>query len=381
VSLALIQDDPENMPRKSTLWYLDDADIFCGDEACWYVFKETNTATLKNPDAMPVIAFTDRRVNVSAQCTSHRVVQGGGGLDTSIIILGGDEDGSSSHRLNVSLPVQAGAEQSTFMTRVEDPADCGETCGVVTVFEGSNADDAWYYNCTNTFGVVLGAALPEHQMSSGLARTAAAAIALLGYSLGTDASGAVQSVIYPAVTYFGTPCHGDSLCMERLLMRFAIGVVAIVADTGRSVVTLHGLAPDIGQQLTVQYWGMIHLIFILTAGLQLALGVAVVWITRDLVIPPSGPVAEGQVLRPMMAHAARSIGGDDDHQTGSSQTREKCLWIYRAKYVGGGWYDLYMEADKSTEASAQQRNTSCEKSVGESTGISSNKAVSVSIES
>ncbi|KAF3352422.1 Protein pyrABCN [Verticillium dahliae VDG1] len=212
---------------------------------------------------------------------------------------------------NVTLPVLGGSDQSTFFT--DTMAPCGPTCGSVSVFEASSSSP-WLYECNTTVGTPTNASLPEHALGDDLVWMVAMAVALQGYSTtAADEDLQVQGIVYPAATYWGTPMSGSSDALALLMSRFAIGVLGMAAQSNTALF-VWGDAPTIGQKLNMEHWDMIHLIMVLTAGLQLVLGTAAALTAHRVVVPEGGP------------------GGD-----------VKTAWVYRNKYVGDGVYDLYME--------------------------------------
>lgn len=340
ISLAFDQENSTWVPETGTLWYSDDPLMFCDNSWCSYIFHEANPESLRSPDAIPVVATTDRVINATSQCTSFPVIRGGNGTDSTIAI-----SSREGNTIEIPLPVRGGLDQSTFIT---DPSDsCGANCSFVSIFEASSISP-WYYNCTTTLSQVSNTHLPEHSPGINLTRMATAAIALQGYSTlptnDDDTSSRAQAVIYPAASVYGTPLNGTTEDMELVLSRFTIGVVAVTA-LANSQIVVSGHTPHIGQKLNMEHWGMVHLIFGLTAGLQLLFAVVATWIARKVVIPSGGAVAEAQVLRSMTRNELRHEMAEEVNEKGLAcqSPGDSGCWIYRDRYVGDGWYDLFVE--------------------------------------
>ncbi|KAF4468068.1 hypothetical protein FALBO_5043 [Fusarium albosuccineum] len=329
VSLALNQGDADKLPKPGTLFFNDDDHFFCGDNYCTYVFHEANTKTVNDPDAIPVIATTNRSVNATAQCSAHRVTQGGNGTAATIKVRVDSKD------VEVPIPIQGGPDQSTYMTTMTKY--CGDDCSMISVFEASSTEP-WFHNCTSKLGQVLNAARPEHQLGQNLTRLATSAIALQGYATNGD----VQSSSYPAASIFGAPVNGSSEDTQFVISRFTVGVLSTTIDSNTDV-TLNGKTPTIGQKLNVSHWNVIHCMFWITASLQLLLAVVVTLVAEKVIVPDRDPLEEVQILRSMVTDEDPPRLGSE--MTGSTMTigGTRSLWIFRDKYVGDGLYDLYME--------------------------------------
>ncbi|KAL2760210.1 hypothetical protein ACRALDRAFT_1059914 [Sodiomyces alcalophilus JCM 7366] len=334
ISLAFHTGSTDDKPTPGDLWYSDDPLVFCGASYCQYIFHETNPKSLDNPDAVPITIATNRIVNATTTCESWPVVAGGSGAETNITILL-----PSDELRTISLPVQGGPDQTTFLTDMGD--DCGRGCGTVTAFEASNTSP-WFYRCNTTIGTVANATRREHHVGENLARMASVAIALQGYTTASppvDYAPRVQSVLFPSQSTFGVPLNGSAPGMAFLLSRFAIGVVAVAAETNDMIV-VPGRVPTVGLKLHVEHWKYIHVILLLAAGLQLLLGLGAEWLANKVVIPRGGPVAEAQVVRAMVARPTL-VGRCDG--AGGKGSNGKSVWIYRDVHVENGVYDLYME--------------------------------------
>lgn len=325
VSLAFNVASLDKIPEPRKLYYFDDPTLFCEGSTCVYVFHETDTESYENPKAIPITVSTNRSVNATTRCSSHSVIQGGHGMAEEITVKVGEQ------YVNYTLPRQAGTDQSTFMTDLEN--ECGRDCSHIYVFEASDTEP-WFYDCTTTLSPVKNARLPEHRLGSSLSRMATSAIALQGFSPTTLPIGTIQSMVYPSASVYATPANGSHEKVEYLLSRFAIGVVGTAAQEN-TLVTLLGQAPKIGQKLKVDGWRNIHIIFGLTAALQLALAIGCMVVSERVVVPRESAVDEAHIMRPMMA---------DGHSKGEELPREmRSTWIFRDAHLGGGLHDLYME--------------------------------------
>ncbi|PNP79268.1 hypothetical protein FNYG_07344 [Fusarium nygamai] len=321
ISLALNEGTPDDILSPGTLFFADNKFLFCDGGSCAYVFRETNTLTLDNPNKAPVSAVTDRKVNITTHCNALKVRQGGNGTGELITVDNG------SRETNVTLPSKEVLGEKVYMTSAS--RNCGSDCSIVSVFEPSSTDP-WLYNCTVKMSPVENAKRPEHQVGQRLMRLATSAIALGG----PDGPNDTRSNSYPSASVFGIPLNGSTERVEYLLSRFATGMLAAVIESNTDIV-LAGEMPTIGQKLNVSHWGIITLILWITAFLQLLVAVVATKVSERVVVPEGDSLSEARVLRGMV---------EEDVLDGESAAgKGKRLWIYRNRHVGDGLYDLYME--------------------------------------
>ena len=328
ISQGLNQGTLVDIPWPNTLFFGDDKYFFC-DEYCSYVFRETNKATQDNPNAAPISAYTDRKVDIKTQCKAFKVREGGNGTTQDIVI----EDGRKTR--NITFPSKEGPNFKVYMT--SGSQDCGSDCSHVSVFEPSPTDP-WFYNCTIKMGPVENSKRSEHQVSDRLAHLVTAAIALGGL----DHANNTRTNSYPAASVFGVPLNGSTSMAEYLLSRFSTGALAATIEANTDVV-LPGQAPTVGQKLSISHWGVMTLIFFITAILQLAVAIVAAKVSGRVVVPPSDTLSEAKVLRAMVEEDFLDEEPKDPAATGKGRS----LWIYRSTHVGDGVYDLYMEEVKT----------------------------------
>ncbi|KAK0376646.1 hypothetical protein CLIM01_06006 [Colletotrichum limetticola] len=335
ISLAYDTAEISAAPLARAIHVPSDPLMFCTDTVCKYVFYETSTASIKDPDANPVTVATDRSVNSTAKCTAWPVIGGGNGTTTNVTVAL-----ENNRSWDIFIPNRGGTDQTTFMTYSQ--FDCGTGCSMVMAFEASDTSP-WYYSCNVTIGQVANATRAEHQIGANLTSLASAGIALQGYAASSFVNDTnFQYQMYPSESVFGTPMNGTTSDMEAMLSRFAIGVVAISADSNTNLV-IEGTMPMKGTKLNVSHWGMINLILILTASLQLVLGIVAALVANRVVVPDGGAVEMAQVMRTMAIRDRTTSAPSEKGFTG--EPRYKSLWIYRDTLVSkeGGLYDLHME--------------------------------------
>ncbi|KAK2028761.1 hypothetical protein LX32DRAFT_663660 [Colletotrichum zoysiae] len=338
LSLAYNVGTVEDAPSARAIFVPGDPLMFCSESLCKYVFHETSQESIANNNTNPVTVATDRSISSTSACTAWPVTSGGDGTSPKITVAL-----ANNGRFDLDLPVQGGTDQTTFMTNTG--SNCGPGCAVLSAFEASNTSP-WYYNCNVTVGQVANATLPEHQVGWDLTALAAAAIALQGYaasSLANDTDFQYQT--YPAESIFGAPMNGRTEVLQGLLSKFAIGVIAVAAENNDKYV-VEGTMPLKGTKLNVSHWNFINLILILTATLQLTLGVAAALVANRVVVPDGGAVEMAQVMR-TMAIRDRTALSDLGEKGTAGRPRATSLWIYRDHLVSkDGLYDLHMEEQR-----------------------------------
>ncbi|KAF5231922.1 hypothetical protein FANTH_13210 [Fusarium anthophilum] len=324
MSLALNEGIPDDILSPGTLFFADNKFLFCDGWSCAYVFRETNTLSLDNPQRAPVSAVTDRKVNITTHCDALKVRQGGNGTGELITVDNG------SRETNITVPRTEVLGEKVYMTSAS--RNCGRDCSIVSVFEPSSTDP-WLYNCTVKMSPVENAKRPEHEVGERLMRLATSAIALGG----PDGPNDTRSNSYPAASLFGVSLNGSTEQQEYRLSRFATGMLAAVIESNTDIV-LDGQMPTIGQKLNVSHWGIITLILWITAFLQLLVAVVATKVSERVVVPEGDSLSEARVLRSMVEEDV--IDGEMGDNLGGKGKR---LWIYRNRHVGDGLYDLYME--------------------------------------
>ncbi|KAM0156959.1 hypothetical protein ACHAPG_005043 [Botrytis cinerea] len=329
ISLAFDVIRTDSLPEPGTIFHPRDPLTFCGTDYCQYVFHDTSTI-FADSGVNPIAVYTSRTIKSSTICSTWAVTKGGNSTENTITVA------TETGDFDVYIPVQGGPGQTTFMTNTL--LNCGPGCSTIAAFEAS-ALSPWFYRCNITVSPVAGATLPEHQASADLLSLASAGIALQGYATSNLANNtAFQYQMYPAESVYGFPWNGDKESMALMMSRFSTGVVAMAALYNDGII-VEGNAPMTGSSLNVTHWNYVYLIFILTAGLQLALSLAISLVAHLVVVPPDSITASMQVLRQM---SAQESGVSNEHN--SKEPAQHTMWIFKATPVSeDGVYDLYME--------------------------------------
>ncbi|KAH6722714.1 hypothetical protein BKA61DRAFT_466718 [Leptodontidium sp. MPI-SDFR-AT-0119] len=339
ISLAFDTALPEKIPGPGSIWTASDPLMFCDVQRCTYVFHETTAEPTEDTDGndknadgsseqeKPLVVASDRTLDSSAVCQSWSVTSGGNGT-TNRITIDTKGDGMADE---VFIPVLGGVNQTTFIADTVE--SCGSGCRTIAAFEAADTN-SWYYRCNVTVDRVKNSTRLEHEVSGTLRSMAAAAIALQGIGVSSLDLDDVQYQIYPAESVFGLPNLGSNDSMALTMARFAIGTIAITAQSNDPLV-IDGFAPMKGSHLVVDKWGYVILILASVASAQLLLAIATAVIASRIVIP-EGPIAVAQVLSPI-ADKLQKVGSLASGGHGGS-------WIYKAVQTSDeGIYDLFME--------------------------------------
>lgn len=287
-----------------------DYDLFQNDTACTYVFYDSSVVA-NDSKVDPIMIATDRTLSASGTCQSWPITVGGDGSSSNITV---SIDGMSVDKI---LPVAVGTSQTTFetdptigkqtvqtldslrYTKLRLVAGCGVGCSTIEAFEAAT-DFPWYYICNVTVSNVTNARIPEHDVGIGLLNLASAAIALQGYgasSLSNNTNSQFQS--YPAESSFGVPMNGSAEGMAMQLSRFAAGVISGTAYNNPNVIVA-GMEPQLGVVLSIPKWSLVHVILIITVGVQLGLFLIAAFLAHNVMIKEDSYLAIARLLRPMV---------------------------------------------------------------------------------
>jgi hypothetical protein len=308
--------------QEGEIWDPSHPLVFCGASDCQYIFHETAAVFPDNSDDDPLVVATARHINTTAVCSSWTVIDGGDGNQGSITL--DTEPGPKE----ITLPTQGGTDQTTFITNVT--LSCGPGCSTVSTLETSGKSP-WYYDCNITVGQVQDGIHTQHQVGDSVRSMASGGIALQGFAVSSIANDVtLQYHSYPAESVFGISMNGSTSSMVLLLARFAIGVIAVTAESNSRFV-IDGFVPQRASRLEVDYWGYASMILFFLAAMHLVVELIAMVLIRQIVVPSGGPIAVAQVLQSVTSQLCPSHG---EHVRGSCSTCiVKGRWIYRSKMV------------------------------------------------
>jgi len=280
----------------------------------------------------PSAIFTSRTISSTYSCQSFPVIEGGNGTFANLIV----QQDSNGNSFNVSLPIVAGLDSTTYFTNPD--IDCGEGCSIIEAFEATSTT-SWYYNCSITVGAVINATLPQHEVGINLREMASAGIALQGYSQSSNVPGSKQFQVYPSESIYGSPQNGVADNMGFTISMFAIGVVSVAAIYNYNAFNVTGLEPHIGNQLTVDYWSRIWMIMGLIVGVQGGAFVLTAFLANRVVVKDESVFATARLLRPVLdglGDEGTTMEGEDICNVLNAGDDRR--FIYTVPRVGNGPY-------------------------------------------
>ncbi|GAB0137373.1 hypothetical protein EsDP_00005641 [Epichloe bromicola] len=272
-------------PKPGTLFNPDISPISCLNTTCSSWFYEATTAN----ESYYLMAASNRSVSTSSTCQSWKVSKGGSGNTDTITIA----DGKNTM---IRVPTKNGPLQTTFI--VDPHTDQHIGWSIVNAFEASAADP-WFYRCNVSVAPVNNAVIPEHQLGDDLKFMAPAAIALQGYgssTLGTNVTDRIQFQSYPAETFLGSACYGNSSLMGFQTSAFAAGVILATAQSNSNL-NVTGQMPLKGITLDVNHWSYVHLILGLIMGLQLLFALISIFLSNMVMVRDHSHLGEATLLR------------------------------------------------------------------------------------
>lgn len=282
-------------------WASNPAEIWNGTNHWEYVFRDSApTLGASGPSSLSI--YTDQTANATGVCTTppYRFES----KDNTLVVI----TFLDWNRTALFPSFAAGSESITYLvTPILHPEEgksiCGPGCSNIKVLEpksappvpGSfSADGPFYiYDCNIT--VVSN----KQDLSPLQAAVAAQAIGLSGQvhiELRNTPKRYNQYVPYQFGLTFGEPQNNSATGMASLLSRFAIGVIAAAAQTNPSI-TVQGGQPAQGVRIRFDSPSCFHIIFALTAGLQLLLVILAALIVYRIPIPKEIPLSEEEEIQ------------------------------------------------------------------------------------
>jgi hypothetical protein len=297
MALSLVSNSTSNIPAPGMLWSTSPATFFQSDDGkTWtFVFIDSSPSDPGYDGSLggPSAVFTNRTINSTYSCSSFVVIEGGNGTVANLTV----QKDSNGDSFNVSLPTVAGVDSTTYFTNPD--ASCGDGCSIIDAFEASSTT-SYYYSCNITVGTVMNATLPQHKVGIQLREMASAGIALQGYGANANLPGCKQFQVYPSESIYGSPQSGYSDGIGSIISMFSIGVVSVAATYNSNTFNVTGLQPQIGNQLTVDNWGLIYMIMGLIVGGQGVAFVLTAFLANRVVVKDESVLATARLLRPVL---------------------------------------------------------------------------------
>jgi len=241
--------------------------------------------------------------------------------------------------------------------------DCGPRCASVAALsflDPTNSGNGGFYDCEVRISIVNNATDPVHQMPDSVARIAAGAISLEGYSTGPDGWEYVRYIPdSPWSNYYVASLQSDAGYMAKLASRFAIGAIAAKDIYGETTAQSQGHLVFSGVLLKIK-WNYLFLILGMILVCQLICGCATVAYANTVFCKDDSYLSTARLLRPIVERLGPSgcamTGKDISHTLKTSMvygvradeggTRHHLDLgedIVVKKWFPEGWYDGYEE--------------------------------------
>lgn len=228
-------------------------------------------------------SFSSRKVNVSYDCKSFRVLQGGDGISSSI-------DVDVIGRVTLSQPVP---DSTTYIVRPQHVCPGNNRCSVIEVFE-SSLTDPWFYVCDVTVGLTMNDVNGISYISDRMAQIATGSIAHIGFAN----SDGTSSQTYPRESLWGQIAKGNPSDVGMTIGIFAAASIAGAAQY--NPFTSHaGIAPSSGFVLMLNHEYTFYLILFLVISCHLAFVILAYSFARKFSIGPSGNISMCLLLKPI----------------------------------------------------------------------------------
>ncbi|TVY47492.1 hypothetical protein LOCC1_G002250 [Lachnellula occidentalis] len=320
-------DDIVNAPKYGDI-YNNSAAMFFQDyskNSLEYTFLNSPATTQGGFDTFSM--YSDRTINVTYNCESHKVTANGNGTFSNITVGDGIGEVIVSHAVE---------ESTSFFTNMPDngtyllnnQCDDNDRCSIVEAFEAS-ATNPWYYKCNITVGKTTNDFSNDSWVSDDMAFLAASSIAQIGY---TDETG--QEVqIYPNGSHWGLPLHGNATDMGMTMSTFAIGAIGGASMYNPTKIT-QGIVPSQGSKLDVGHQYFFYTIIGLIMGCHLLFCTIVAVLANRVMVGPDGHLSMGLLLRPI-ADSLNGVSGGRKNNAYKDATKRTSAKYEKAR--DGRW--------------------------------------------
>ncbi|TVY84111.1 hypothetical protein LSUE1_G002086 [Lachnellula suecica] len=291
-----------NMPQPGDIYNFSAAAFYqdYSESKLVYQFLNSPAGTSIGFDTFSM--YTERTINMTYTCESHKVTANGNGTFNEIEV-------ANIGTVYVSHKVPNATSFFTNMPLIDgsdsirDYNRCGnDRCTIVEAFEASNSDP-WYYKCNITTGHTLNDQQNVSFISDDMAFKAGSSIAQIGY---TDDSG--QEVqIYPQGSPWGKPLHGNTTDMGMAIATFAIGAIG-GADTYNPRTSFLGTVPSQGFILDMGHQKFFYSIIALIIFCHFLFASIAAVLANRVMVGPAGHLGMSLLLRPI-ADALEGVSG------------------------------------------------------------------------
>jgi hypothetical protein len=255
-----------------------------------YYFMDLN---VENPN---LSIFTNKSVSVRGNCTEHKVVSGGNGIDTVVTFLG---DNNESETLDF---VRVGPGAMTYVGVLN--STCGPRCSEIIALQSADNETIFtpkVFKCHNTISLVEGIepyvqsnqTAELYQLPDAQARVFAGSIGWTGFNY--TPGDQYQYVRYATDSWWSPNSPTNSSTIVGHIMEFAIEGIAAFDNNGPRMLVA-GYYPIAAQSVSVAWTWAVTLLSIIT-GLHFVAFVAVVFWASETIIRDESCLSIAKLLK------------------------------------------------------------------------------------
>ncbi|KAI5820553.1 hypothetical protein BZA77DRAFT_301052 [Pyronema omphalodes] len=364
------------------------------ETGAWYYYMREFNPHPKKPYSN-VAHKSKRFVKADSMCSYFPMVEGQRGDSDTITYLNG------TRRVTLNGISGYAPMATTWINLRPDLAinsqyNCGPRCAPLyalqfTAIDSPLSQPGAFYSCNVTISEVSGSQSPVHDMPDDIARLAAGAIALQGYSEHPNSWEFARYITDSPWSDWnvGQNQVASTDYVRRLASRFAIGAIAMKDLKGSKLAQAMGNVAWVGVLLKVK-WNFLLLILGTILVLQLIVGCLVVAYANTVFCKDDSYLSTARLLRPVVERLGPSgcalTGKDISHtlkqmvvygvrtdDTGERHHLDLGEDITKLRSFPQGWYDGYQEWEDVGEELLQGIDVS-ETEVGSTKVVKTRKA-------
>lgn len=281
-------------------WATNPAAIWNGTDHWEHVFRDS-APTLGSSGPSSLSIYNDETANATGVCTTPPYQSEFKTAENLLTVTFLDRNQTANFPL-FATGVESILYLVTPLLNPEQKSICGPGCSNIKVLEPKTGPPApgsftaglfFIYDCNITV------TSNKQDLSQRNAAVAAQAIGLSGQihaEFRNTTQPNNQFVSYKFGLTFGQPQNNSATAMASLISRFAISVIAATAQTNPPVI-VQGRQPAQGVRIQFDSPASFHIIFALTAGLQLLLVLLAAFIVYQIPIPKEVPLSEEEEIQ------------------------------------------------------------------------------------
>ncbi|KAF8543372.1 hypothetical protein BDD12DRAFT_821043 [Trichophaea hybrida] len=242
---------------------------------------------------------TNRTVIVKANCTRNAIIGGKAGVQKPFVII--DMNGTNQ---TVDWLDRLGEQGTTYVTN----GTCGPRCAKIQVFKfipnhiaqdvGSQDKQGDHFDCTVGVSSVQNAWLDEHILPDNIARRAASAIGLSGFTTPARDGFSFQSFLYNSATTWGRDVSHSPELMGTIIGLFTAGSLANM-DRHNPKKQVLGHVLRAGVRLLI-VWPYVWITLSIIMGGHAVLALIVCFRANKVFCKQDSPLSTARLLRPIV---------------------------------------------------------------------------------